>query len=77
MGKVTTPTLLMVGSEDRRTPSSEAEQFYQALKLRGVPTAMVRVPGASHHGLAERPSQEAAEASAILAWFARYRTPAP
>jgi dipeptidyl aminopeptidase/acylaminoacyl peptidase len=77
VGKVTTPTLLMVGSEDRRTPSSEAEQFYQALKLRGVATAMVRVPGASHHSLAERPSQEAAEASAILAWFARYRTPAP
>jgi dipeptidyl aminopeptidase/acylaminoacyl peptidase len=77
VGAVTTPTLLMVGSEDRRTPSSEAEQFYQALKLRGVPTALVRVPGASHHGLAERPSQEAAEASAILAWFDRYRAPAP
>jgi dipeptidyl aminopeptidase/acylaminoacyl peptidase len=76
VGNVTTPTLLMVGTDDRRTPSSEAEQFYQALKLRGVPTAMIRVPGASHHGLAERPSQEAAEASAILAWFDRYRTPA-
>ena len=75
VGNVTTPTLLMVGTDDRRTPSSEAEQFYQALKLRGVPTAMIRVPGASHHGLAERPSQEAAEASAILAWFDRYRTP--
>ena len=74
---MTTPTLVMVGEEDRRTPGSEAEQFYQALKLRGVPTAMIRVPGASHHGLAERPSQEAAEASAILAWFARYRTPTP
>jgi dipeptidyl aminopeptidase/acylaminoacyl peptidase len=75
VGNVATPTLLMVGTDDRRTPSSEAEQFYQALKLRGVPTAMIRVPGASHHGLAERPSQEAAEASAILAWFDRYRTP--
>ena len=64
----------MVGTDDRRTPSSEAEQFYQALKLRDVPTALVRVPGASHHGLSERPSQEAAEASAILAWFGRYRT---
>jgi dipeptidyl aminopeptidase/acylaminoacyl peptidase len=74
VGNVTTPTLLMVGSEDKRTPSSEAEQFYQALQLRGVPTAMIRVPGASHHGLAERPSQEAAEASAILAWFERYKT---
>ncbi len=76
VGHVTTPTLLMVGAEDRRTPGSEAEQFYQALKLRGVDTALIRVPGASHHGLSERPSQEAAEASAILAWFARYRAPA-
>jgi dipeptidyl aminopeptidase/acylaminoacyl peptidase len=75
VGNVKTPTLLMVGTDDRRTPSSEAEQFYQALKLRSVPTGLVRVPGASHHGLSERPSQEAAEASAILAWFGRYRTP--
>ena len=74
VGQVTTPTMVMVGAEDRRTPASEAEQFYQALQLRKVPTLLVRVPGASHHALAERPSQEAAEASAILAWFERYRT---
>ena len=72
-GHVTTPTLLMVGEEDHRTPGSEAEQFYAALQLRGVPTGLIRVPGASHHGLAERPSQLAAENAAILAWFARYR----
>ena len=53
--------------------ASEAEQYYQALQLRGVPTALVKVPGASHGGLAARPSQSAAKASAILAWFARYR----
>jgi len=74
VGNVTTPTLVMVGEEDHRTPGSEAEQFYQALQLRNVPTTLIRVPGASHEGLAERPSQEAAEASAILAWFGRYRT---
>jgi hypothetical protein len=34
------------------------------------------VPGASHESLAERPSQQAAEVSAILAWFEKYRTPA-
>ncbi len=73
-GNVTTPTLLMVGADDHRTPGSEAEQFYAALQVRGVPTGLVYVPGASHHGLAERPSQLAAENSAILAWFARYRT---
>ncbi len=74
VGNVSTPTMLMVGEEDRRTPPSEAEQFFQALQLRSVPTAMIRVPGASHEALAERPSQEAAEAAAILAWFGRYRT---
>ena len=74
VGNVITPTMLMVGEEDHRTPPSEAEQFFDALQLRGVPTAMIRVPGASHEALAERPSQEGAEAAAILAWFARYRT---
>jgi dipeptidyl aminopeptidase/acylaminoacyl peptidase len=76
VGNVTTPTMVMVGEEDHRTPPSEAEQFFDALQLRGIPTAMVRVPGASHEGLAERPSQEAEEVSAILAWFNRYRTDA-
>jgi dipeptidyl aminopeptidase/acylaminoacyl peptidase len=76
VGNVTTPTMVMVGEEDHRTPPSEAEQFFDALQLRKVPTAMVRVPGASHEGLADRPSQEAEEVSAILAWFGRYRTDA-
>ena len=53
---------------------SEAEQYFQALQLRGIPTALVKVPGASHGGLTARPSQSAAKASAILAWFERYRT---
>jgi dipeptidyl aminopeptidase/acylaminoacyl peptidase len=73
VGNVTTPTMIMGGVDDHRTPPSEAEQFYGALQLRGVPTALVRVPGASHHGLALRPSQEAEEVSAILAWFERYK----
>ena len=50
-----TPTLVVVGSEDYRTPVSEAEQYYAALQLRGVPTALVKVPGASHGGIAARP----------------------
>jgi dipeptidyl aminopeptidase/acylaminoacyl peptidase len=70
---VKTPTLVIVGEEDHRTPPSEAEQYFDALQLRGVPTALIRVPGASHGGLAERPSQAAAKASAIVAWFDRYK----
>ncbi|UNK80407.1 S9 family peptidase [Sphingopyxis granuli] len=73
VGQVKTPTMVVVGSEDYRTPVSESEQYYTALRLRGVPTALVKVPGASHGGIAARPSQSAAKASAILAWFARYR----
>jgi dipeptidyl aminopeptidase/acylaminoacyl peptidase len=74
VGNVKTPTAVMVGEEDHRTPPAEAEQFYAALQLRGVPTVLIRVPGAGHGGLAERPSQLTAENAAILAWFARYRT---
>jgi dipeptidyl aminopeptidase/acylaminoacyl peptidase len=73
VGNVATPTLVVVGEQDFRTPVSDSEQYYEALKLRGIPTALVKVPGASHGGLAARPSQSAAKASAILAWFQRYR----
>ncbi len=72
VGNVQTPTLVVVGAEDYRTPVSESVQYYSALQLAGVPTALVRVPGASHGGIAARPSQSAAKASAILAWFERY-----
>ncbi|MDO9370744.1 MAG: S9 family peptidase [Sphingopyxis sp.] len=73
VGQVETPTLVIVGAEDYRTPVSESEQYYTALRLRGVPTALVKVPGASHGSIAARPSQSAAKASAILAWFEKYK----
>jgi dipeptidyl aminopeptidase/acylaminoacyl peptidase len=73
VGNVKTPTLVVVGSDDYRTPVSEAEQYYAALQLRSVPTALVKIPGAAHGTIAARPSQSAAKASAILAWFDRYR----
>jgi len=76
VGNVKTPTLVVVGSNDFRTPVSEAEQYYAALQIAGVPTALVKVPEASHGGIAARPSQAAAKAAAILAWFDKYRAPA-
>ena len=72
--KVKTPTMVVVGSIDYRTPVSEAEQYYAALKIAGVPTTLVKIPGASHGGIGARPSQSAAKAAAIIAWFERYRT---
>lgn len=71
VGKVTTPTMLLTGEQDHRTPIPESEQFYAALKLRKVDTAMVRIPDASH-GIAGRPSQLIAKVDNILAWFAKY-----
>jgi acylaminoacyl-peptidase len=68
VGNVTTPTMLLTGEEDHRTPMSESEQYYQALKLQEVPAALVRLPGASH-GIAHRPSQLLAKIATILAWF--------
>ncbi len=76
VGNVKTPTLVVVGNEDYRTPVSESEQYYAALQIRGVPTALVKLPGASHGGFTSRPSQSAGKASAILAWFDRYRAKA-
>jgi dipeptidyl aminopeptidase/acylaminoacyl peptidase len=40
VGKVKTPTLLMTGVLDLRTPMPQSEEFYRALKMRGVPTAL-------------------------------------
>lgn len=71
VGNVTTPTLLITGEEDKRTPISETEQFYQALKLRKIDTVMVRVPG-SPHGIAGRPSRLIGKVENILAWFKKY-----
>ncbi len=71
VGNVTTPTMVIVGGEDVRTPVAESEQYYGALQLRGVPTALIKVPGA-FHDMALRPSHAAAKANAVLAWFARY-----
>jgi acylaminoacyl-peptidase len=79
VGNVKTPTMVVTGEQDFRTPIAESEQYYQALRIRGVDTLLVRVPGASH-SLDVRPSQLNARVAYILAWFARHdaaAAPAP
>jgi dipeptidyl aminopeptidase/acylaminoacyl peptidase len=75
-GNVTTPTMLLTGESDYRTPISESEQFYSALRLRKVDTALVRIPGASH-GIANRPSQLMTKVAHILKWFEMHRDKKP
>ncbi len=75
VGNVKTPTMLITGEADYRTPIEESEQYYQALKLRKVDTLMVRIPEASHGGMVTRPSNLIAKVDNILAWFGKYRKP--
>jgi len=71
VGNVKTPTMIMTGEEDFRTPMSETEQYYKALKLQKVETAMVRVPGSSHD-IGSRPSDLVAKVVYILKWFEKH-----
>ncbi len=72
VGNVETPTMVMVGLNDLRTPPSEAKQLYHALKLRKIETVLVEIPGASH-GIARRPSQLITKVAHTIAWFDQYQ----
>jgi dipeptidyl aminopeptidase/acylaminoacyl peptidase len=72
VGNVTTPTMVLVGSEDYRTPNSESEQYYQALKLQDVDASLVKITGASH-GIVARPSNLIRKVGYITGWFEKYR----
>ena len=72
VGNVKTPTMLITGEADYRTPIAETEQYFTALKLSKVPTQMVRIPGASHT-INARPSNLLAQVLNTVAWFERFR----
>ncbi|MEM8507317.1 MAG: S9 family peptidase [Bacteroidota bacterium] len=73
VGTIETPTMVMVGMNDLRTPPSEAKQLYHALKLRKKETVLVEIPGASH-GIANKPSNLITKIAHTVAWFERYRS---
>ena len=77
VGNVTTPTMLITGEQDLRTPMGETEQFYQALQIRKVPTRMVRIQDAYHGIASSSPSNLIAKVAHILDWFESYRTGTP
>ncbi len=72
VGNIETPTMVMVGMNDLRTPPSEAKQLYHALKLRKIETVLVEIPGASH-GIAKRPSNLITKVAHTIDWCNRYR----
>jgi dipeptidyl aminopeptidase/acylaminoacyl peptidase len=70
---VTTPTMIMTGEADLRTPIPQTEEFYRALKMvRKADTLMVRMPE-EFHGW-RRPSHQLLQQLYLMAWFEKYRT---
>ena len=72
VGNIETPTMVMVGTYDLRTPPSEAKQLYHALKIRKIETVYVEIPEA-YHGIATKPSQLITKIDHILYWFNKYK----
>lgn len=72
VGNVKTPTMVLTGEKDYRTPMAESEQFYAALKLNKVESMLVRIPNANH-GIASKPSNLIAKVNAIISWFEKYK----
>ena len=71
VAKVKTPTLLMTGELDLRTPIGQTEEYYQALRAVGVPTTMIRFNG-EYHGTGSKPSNYIRTQLYMMSWFRQY-----
>jgi dipeptidyl aminopeptidase/acylaminoacyl peptidase len=71
VGNVKTPTMLMCGENDLRTPISQTEEYYQALKMNKVPTVMIRF-NEEYHGTSSKPSNFLRTHGYLTAWFAKH-----
>lgn len=73
VSKVKTPSLIMTGEADYRTPISEAEQFYEALRWLNVEAVLVRVPE-EPHGISRRPSHHITKMLYVVGWFEKHKS---
>lgn len=71
VGNVTTPTLVMTGVLDMRTPMPQSEEYYSALKMRGVPAALLRFEG-EYHGTGSKPSNFMRTQLYMMDWYKRW-----
>jgi len=72
VGKVTTPTLLMTGEADMRTPMAQTEEYFAALKYRGVPVRMLRFPN-QYHGTGTRPTNNLRTILYMHDWYDQWK----
>jgi dipeptidyl aminopeptidase/acylaminoacyl peptidase len=75
VANVTTPTMVMTGEADLRTPIGQSEEFYRALKLLKKDTLLVRMPD-EFHGW-RRPSHQLLQQLYLLAWFDKHKRTGP
>ncbi|MFI0419135.1 prolyl oligopeptidase family serine peptidase [Spongiactinospora sp. 9N601] len=70
---VRAPTLILHGDADERCPAGQAEEWFHALRVRGVPVRLVRYPGASHlFILTGRPSHRADYCRRVVDWVTEH-----
>ncbi|HKW10207.1 MAG TPA: S9 family peptidase [Gemmatimonadaceae bacterium] len=72
VGNVTTPTVVMTGELDRRTPMPQSEEYYAALKMRGVPAALLRFEG-EFHGTSSKPSNFLRTQLYMMSWYKQWK----
>ena len=75
VGNVTTPTMLITGELDLRTPMGQTEEYYQALKLRKVDSVLVRIQDEYHGAGTRHPSNRIRRMLYTETWFKKHRTP--
>jgi len=71
VANVQTPTMVMTGEADLRTPIGQSEEYYRALKMLKKETLLVRMPE-EYHGW-RRPSHRLLQDLYLMAWFEKYR----
>jgi dipeptidyl aminopeptidase/acylaminoacyl peptidase/CubicO group peptidase (beta-lactamase class C family) len=79
VSQVRTPTLVLQGGADERCPVGQAEQWFTALRSRGVPTELVLYPGGSHLFILNgRPSHRVDYSRRLVRWAQKHvPTPRP
>jgi dipeptidyl aminopeptidase/acylaminoacyl peptidase len=72
VGSVTTPTVVMTGELDLRTPMPQSEEYYAALKMKGVETVLLRFNG-EYHGTGSKPSNFMRTQLYMMSWYGKHK----
>lgn len=71
VASVKTPTVIMTGEQDMRTPMSQSEEYYAALKYLGVPAKLMRFND-QYHGTGTKPSNYMRTMLYMMSWYNKY-----